>query len=99
MPGTTKRRPARPIGDGSGAAGRSMEGAMSNHTAGAARRRGGAATAEATEMLYPLRFEPILKRLIWGGRRLGTLLGKPLGDGHDWAEGLEGADHRADVSR
>ena len=44
--------------------------------------------------LYPLRFEPILKRLIWGGRRLETLLGKPLGEGHDYAESWEVADHR-----
>ena len=29
--------------------------------------------------LYPLRFEPIFKRLIWGGRGLGRLLGKPIG--------------------
>jgi mannose-6-phosphate isomerase len=47
---------------------------------------------------YPLRFEPILKRLIWGGRRLGTLLGKPIGEGHDYAESWELADHRDDVS-
>ena len=33
------------------------------------------------EPLYPLRFEPILKSLIWGGRRLGTVLDKPIGDG------------------
>ena len=47
--------------------------------------------------LYPLRFQPILKRLIWGGRRLGTLLGKPLGDGDDYAESWEISDHRDDV--
>src|SRR5262249_37568130 len=47
----------------------------------------------------PLHFEPILKRLIWGGRRLGTLLGKPLGDAPDYAESWEVADHRDDVSR
>jgi mannose-6-phosphate isomerase len=49
--------------------------------------------------LYPLRFEPILKRLIWGGRRLGTLLNKPLGPEADYAESWEIADHREDVSR
>lgn len=49
--------------------------------------------------LYPLRFEPILKRLIWGGRRLGTILHKPLGAENDYAESWEIADHREDVSR
>jgi mannose-6-phosphate isomerase len=49
--------------------------------------------------LYPLRFEPILKRLLWGGRRLGTLLDKPLGPEADYAESWEVADHRDDVSR
>jgi mannose-6-phosphate isomerase len=48
--------------------------------------------------LYPLRFEPILKRLIWGGRRLGTLLGKPLGPHDDYAESWEVSDHGHDVS-
>ena len=28
--------------------------------------------------LYPLKFEPIYQYRIWGGRRLNTLLGKPL---------------------
>ncbi|HWE40004.1 MAG TPA: type I phosphomannose isomerase catalytic subunit [Isosphaeraceae bacterium] len=50
------------------------------------------------QRLYPLRFEPILKRLIWGGRRLGTVLGKPIGDGDDYAESWEVSDHRDDVS-
>jgi mannose-6-phosphate isomerase len=49
--------------------------------------------------LYPLRFEPIFKRLIWGGRRLATVLHKPLGEGSDYAESWEISDHRADVSR
>jgi mannose-6-phosphate isomerase len=48
---------------------------------------------------HPLRFEPILKELIWGGRRLGSLLGKPLGTGTRYAESWEIADHRDDVSR
>jgi mannose-6-phosphate isomerase len=50
------------------------------------------------EPLQPLRLEPILKELIWGGRRLGTLLGKPLGPGACYAESWEVADHRDDVS-
>lgn len=49
--------------------------------------------------LYPLRFEPIVKRLIWGGRRLGDVLNKPIGEGSDYAECWEISDHRADVSR
>lgn len=52
-----------------------------------------------TPALGPLRFEPILKRLIWGGRRLGALLEKPLGDGEDYAESWEVSDHGGDVSR
>ena len=48
--------------------------------------------------MHPLRFEPILKRLIWGGRRLGDLLGKPIGEGSQYAESWEVSDHRADVS-
>ena len=30
--------------------------------------------------LPPLRFKPILREYLWGGRRLGTELGKPIGD-------------------
>jgi mannose-6-phosphate isomerase len=48
--------------------------------------------------LYPLRFEPILRRLIWGGRRLGTVLHKPIGDQADYAESWEIADYRDQVS-
>jgi mannose-6-phosphate isomerase len=44
--------------------------------------------------LPPLRFEPILKRLIWGGRRLGALLHKPIGPESDYAESWEISDHR-----
>jgi mannose-6-phosphate isomerase len=49
--------------------------------------------------LYPLAFDPILKRILWGGRRLGTILGKPLGEYNDYAESWEVSDHRDDVSR
>ncbi len=45
-----------------------------------------------------MRFQPILKRLIWGGRRLGTVLNKPLGEESDYAESWEVSDHRNDVS-
>lgn len=50
-------------------------------------------------MLPPLIFEPILKRIRWGGRRLGSQLQKPLGDGNDYAESWEIADHGQDQSR
>ncbi len=46
--------------------------------------------------MQPLKFRPILKRMRWGGRRLGTLLGKPLGDGADYAESWEIADCGSD---
>jgi mannose-6-phosphate isomerase len=51
------------------------------------------------EPLYPLAFEPIFKPLIWGGRRLGTLLNKPIGKAERVAESWEVADYRDDVSR
>ena len=44
--------------------------------------------------LYPLRFEPLLRRYIWGGRRLATLLGKSLPAGEDYAESWELVDHQ-----
>jgi mannose-6-phosphate isomerase len=43
--------------------------------------------------LYPLKFHPVFKRYLWGGRRLGTVLGKPIGAGDDYAESWEVADH------
>jgi mannose-6-phosphate isomerase len=46
--------------------------------------------------MHSLQFRPILKRMRWGGRRLGTLLHKPLGDGSDYAESWEIADCGAD---
>lgn len=48
--------------------------------------------------LYPLRFQPILRRYLWGGRRLGTILGKPIGSGEDYAESWEVVDHGPDQS-
>jgi mannose-6-phosphate isomerase len=52
----------------------------------------------STVPLYPLRFVPILRRLIWGGRRLGTVLHKPIGDEADYAESWELSDYRDSVS-
>jgi len=43
--------------------------------------------------MQPLFFRPIMKRIVWGGRRLGDLLGKPIGDGDDYAESWEVVDH------
>ena len=48
--------------------------------------------------LPPLRFRPILRRYIWGGRRLETVLGKQLGPGNDYAESWEICDHGSDQS-
>lgn len=48
--------------------------------------------------LYPLRFQPLFRRYLWGGRRLQTVLGKPIGDGSDYAESWEVVDHGSDQS-
>ncbi|HQU46466.1 MAG TPA: class I mannose-6-phosphate isomerase, partial [Pirellulales bacterium] len=39
---------------------------------------------------------PILRRYIWGGRRLGHMLNKPLGEGDDYAESWEICDRPND---
>ena len=49
-------------------------------------------------ILYPLRFTPLFKKHLWGGRRLATELGKPIGDGDDYAESWDVVDHGADQS-
>jgi mannose-6-phosphate isomerase len=48
--------------------------------------------------LYPLRFEPIFRRYLWGGRRLASVLGKQIGEGDDFAESWEIVDHGEDQS-
>jgi mannose-6-phosphate isomerase len=48
--------------------------------------------------LYPLRFQPLFRRYLWGGRRLETVLAKPIGEGSDYAESWEIVDHGADQS-
>lgn len=49
--------------------------------------------------LYPLRFKPIFRRYIWGGRRLESSLGKDLPKvGDDYAESWEVVDHGDDQS-
>ena len=47
---------------------------------------------------YPLRFRPLLKQTIWGGRRLGDQLGKPIGEDSNYAESWELVDHGHDQS-
>jgi len=41
------------------------------------------------EPIAPIIFSPILKRIIWGGRRLGDRLGKSIGLENDYAESWE----------
>lgn len=48
--------------------------------------------------MRPLRFIPILKRIRWGGTRLGTQLGKDIGTARDVAESWEVCDRGADQS-
>ncbi len=48
--------------------------------------------------LYPLRFRPLFREYIWGGRRLETMLGKSPGDGDTIAESWEVVDHGASQS-
>lgn len=47
---------------------------------------------------YPLLFSPIFRRYLWGGRRLGTDLERPIGPEQDYAESWEIVDHRGDQS-
>ena len=46
----------------------------------------------------PLKFIPLLKRIRWGGRRLGDVLGKNIGAEADYAESWEICDHGGDQS-
>ncbi len=48
--------------------------------------------------LYPLRFQPLFRQYLWGGRRLGTELHKPIGDEGVYAESWEIVDHGDDQS-
>ncbi|MFM2093621.1 MAG: putative mannose-6-phosphate isomerase GmuF [Planctomycetota bacterium] len=47
---------------------------------------------------YPLRFAPLFRRYLWGGRRLESHLGKAIGEGDDYAESWEIVDRRSDQS-
>ncbi len=44
--------------------------------------------------MHPLRFQPVFRQYLWGGRRLGSVLGKSIGDGDDYAESWEVVDHQ-----
>ncbi|MEM9826710.1 MAG: type I phosphomannose isomerase catalytic subunit [Planctomycetota bacterium] len=56
------------------------------------------ASSRINPLKSPLRFRPLLKQTIWGGRQLGTLLNKPIGDADDYAESWEIVDHGRDQS-
>lgn len=49
-------------------------------------------------LLEPLRFRPLFKEYVWGGRRLGTIMCKAIGAGDRYAESWEIVDHGADQS-
>jgi mannose-6-phosphate isomerase len=49
-------------------------------------------------MLYPFRFQPIFRHYPWGGRRLGTVLRKPIEPDENCAESWEIVDHGDDQS-
>ncbi|MDP6380511.1 MAG: class I mannose-6-phosphate isomerase, partial [Phycisphaerae bacterium] len=51
------------------------------------------------QQMEPLRFEPILKPKIWGGRRMEALLAKSLPPGRVIGESWELSDHPASPSR
>jgi mannose-6-phosphate isomerase len=53
---------------------------------------------DPVDALYPLRFRPVLRRYLWGGRRLATHLGKTLGPGDDYAESWEICDRGPEQS-
>ena len=48
--------------------------------------------------MTPLAFRPLIKQIRWGGRRLGDVLGKSIGEENDYAESWEIVDHGADQS-
>jgi len=48
--------------------------------------------------MNPLRFQPIFRQYLWGGRRLQSVLGKAIGAGNDFAESWEIVDRGTDQS-
>ncbi len=55
--------------------------------------------AEVRSSMPLLRFDPLLKRIRWGGTLLGERFRKPIGDARDVAESWELCDHPADQTR
>lgn len=49
--------------------------------------------APTTLQPYPLRMKPFFRDYLWGGRKLGTLLGKPIPVEGIWAESWEVVEH------
>ena len=47
----------------------------------------------------PVRFEPFLRPMVWGGRRLGEVFGKPLAAAERYGESWELSDHPRHYSR
>jgi mannose-6-phosphate isomerase len=47
----------------------------------------------------PLRFEPFLRPVVWGGRRLGTILHKPLPTDESYGESWDVSDHPSHQTR
>src|SRR5271168_4010095 len=48
--------------------------------------------------MSPLRFKPLLRPIVWGGRRLGEVLGKALPDDQLYGESWDVSDHAAHSS-
>src|SRR5437870_6004308 len=44
-------------------------------------------------MNFPLRFHPYLRPMVWGGRRLGEILGKALPTPEPYGESWDVSDH------
>ena len=61
-------------------------------------REAGAAPWTGKRFMQPIRFEPLFQRYIWGGRRLKTVLHKPIAEGDDYAESWEVVDRPGEQS-
>src|SRR5438874_89675 len=56
-------------------------------------RRATSEKSRTPETQTPLRFTPFLRPMVWGGRRLGEVLGKPLPSGERYGESWDVSDH------
>src|SRR5437899_4129911 len=56
-------------------------------------RRATSEKSRTPETQTPLRFTPFLRPMVWGGRRLGEVLGKPLPTKEPYGESWEISDH------